>query len=119
VGTILVGFVFARLGFIEGLSSMVTAATPPLAAAAATVWGFGFIVGRIFTALMLGEWMLGRLSPQRKDSSTSALAAGLVPLVLLSAVPWLDVAVWGVATALGLGGTWLYLRVANKELADT
>jgi hypothetical protein len=26
----------------------------------------------------------------------------------------LDVAVWGVATALGLGGTWLYLRVASK-----
>lgn len=113
--TILVGFLFARLGFIDGVASLVTAATPPLAAAAATVWGFGFIVGRILTALMLGEMMLTRLAPRLRDNSTASLAAGLVPLVILSAFPWLGVAVWGVATALGLGGTWLYLRVARNH----
>ena len=116
VVTILLGFIFTLLWRdVDLLSGMIAAATPPLGAAAVTVWGFGFIVGRILTALMLGELVLGRLAPDRKDHATSALAAGLVPLVLLSAVPWLDFAVWTVATALGLGGTWLYLRVASKE----
>lgn len=114
--TILTGFVFTVLWRdVDLLSGMIAAATPPLGAAAVTVWGFGFIVGRILTALTLGDLLLGRIAPGRKDQPTAALAAGLVPLVLLSAVPWLDYAVWGVATALGLGGTWLYIRMVSKQ----
>lgn len=119
--TIVLGFAFTVLWRdVDLLSGMIAAATPPLGAAAVTVWGFGFIVGRILTALTLGDLLLRRVAPDRADHSTMALAAGLVPLVLLSAVPWLDFAVWGVATALGLGGTWLYLRFASKQgLPDT
>ncbi len=118
--TIVLGFVFTILWRdVDLLSGMVAAATPPLGAAAVTVWGFGFIVGRILTALTIGELLLQRLAPERRDNPTAALAAGLVPLVLLSAVPFLDFAVWGIATALGLGGTWLYLRVVTAPEGTT
>ncbi|MBX2802781.1 MAG: polymer-forming cytoskeletal protein [Myxococcales bacterium] len=75
-----------------------------------SLWGLGVYAARLMAALMVGEIILKRASPARARSPYWNLATGLAPLVILSAIPWFGWAVFLAASAVGLGGVWLYLR---------
>ena len=67
-------------------------------------------VSQLVAAQALGDEILRRFRPGAWGSPAVSMAVGLVPLVLLSSLPWVGPLVWFVATLLGGGAIWLWLR---------
>ncbi|MEQ1572106.1 MAG: hypothetical protein ABMA64_41140, partial [Myxococcota bacterium] len=73
---------------------------------------------QIVAAQALGEWALRRLGGESEDPASPylALAVGLVPLVLVTAIPWVGTLAWIGATVAGVGAVWIGTRGPAAEV---
>ena len=67
-------------------------------------------VAQLFAAQAAGDALLRRFRPDAWGSPILSLAVGLVPLVVLTSLPWFGPTAWLVATLFGAGALWLQLR---------
>lgn len=79
------------------------------------VWGIALALSGLVTAQAVGHWGLERFG-QAAPSPYLALAAGLLPLVLLQALPVVSGLVWLAAAFAGLGGLVLAVRGGGEGL---
>ncbi|MCB9762799.1 MAG: polymer-forming cytoskeletal protein [Alphaproteobacteria bacterium] len=82
----------------------------PLGLLGMTAFAALLYVSQIIAAQALGDELLRRVKPGVWGSPLVSLAVGLLPLVLLTSLPWVGSLVWFVATVLGGGAIWLRLR---------
>ena len=99
----------ALLGFgaflivpVAAVLAMATVVGLPIGAIAALLFGAAVYVAKLPIAAWAGGWLLARAG--RPDASPyAAMAAGVVAVYLLFAVPWIGWLAWLAATWLGLG----------------
>ena len=99
----------ALLGFgaflivpVAAVLAMATVVGLPIGAIAALLFGVAVYVAKLPIAAWAGGWLLARAG--RPDASPyAAMAAGVVAVYLLFAVPWIGWLAWLAATWLGLG----------------
>lgn len=78
--------------------------------------GVVMYIGQIFAAQAVGDLILRRLRPGALGSPYISMAVGMVPLVLLAAIPWIGTLSWFAATVAGMGALWVAARPAPAEL---
>ena len=105
----------AVAGLIAVRVELASVAALTLGVVGIAILSIGLYIAQLIAAMALGDTMLTRFRPSMGGGrGYVALAAGLIPLVLLEAIPAVDYVVWGLATLIGFGGTWLYLRTVAK-----
>jgi len=113
----------AALGFVAFLVTPVAASiaillfvTIPLGVIALALYGVGLYIVQLFTASALGHAMNERFFPSLGTSDFAALATGLVPLAVLSAIPqFVGTIVWLLASFVGFGALWLHWRDEARD----
>ncbi|MCZ7575028.1 MAG: polymer-forming cytoskeletal protein [Ardenticatenaceae bacterium] len=71
---------------------------------------FTGFVAQIVVSVLGGHWLLNQLQPALAASRVWPLVAGLIVLVILTAIPWLGFLVTLVVSLLGLGALWLWTQ---------
>ncbi len=104
------GFVVLAVVPVLSTLAMITVVPFPLGLLGFTLLGVALYLGQLVCAQAVGDLVLKRFRPDAWGSPFLSLAVGLVPLVLLTSVPWIGTLVWGVATVVGVGAVWLCLR---------
>ncbi|MEN0063408.1 MAG: hypothetical protein AAGA48_14750 [Myxococcota bacterium] len=113
----------AALGFVAAIVTPVAASiaillfvTIPLGVIALALYGVGLYIVQLFAASALGHAMNRRFFPSLGTGDFAALATGLVPLVVLSAIPqFVGTVVWLLATFVGFGALWLHWRDEARD----
>jgi len=85
----------------------------PLALILLAIWFIALYVSKIFTALLLGQWILKNLIKKGETPLVWSLIVGVILLWLLIALPFIGWIVGLFAIWLGLGGAYLY--ASNKS----
>lgn len=85
----------------------------PLALILLAIWFIALYVSKIFTALLLGQWILKNLIKKDETPLVWSLIVGVILLWLLIALPFIGWIVGLFAIWLGLGGAYLY--ASNKS----
>jgi cytoskeletal protein CcmA (bactofilin family) len=109
------GFVVVSVLPVVSTIALVTVVPFPLGLLGWSMLVIGLYVGQLFAAQALGDLILKRFRPDAWGSPVLSLAVGLVPLVLLTSLPWLGKLVWLVATLFGLGALWLQVREIGRS----
>lgn len=104
------GFVVGAALPVASLLALATVVPFPLGLLGFAVWFISLYVAQIFAAQAIGDMLLKRVQPDAVGNPYLSLAIGLVPLILLCALPWLGTLAWIAATLLGLGAMWSTLR---------
>ena len=104
------GFVAACVLPVASTLALVTIVPFPLGILGWTAFFVLLYVAQLFAAQAVGDAILKRARPEAVGSPYVSLAVGLVPLVLLVAVPWVGSLAWVLATLAGLGALTLRLR---------
>jgi cytoskeletal protein CcmA (bactofilin family) len=110
------GFVVACALFIGSIIALVLIVPFPLGVIGLMSFFFLLYAAQIISAQAIGAWALRRFRPDGEPSPFAALALGLVPVVLLGAIPWFGGLVWLAATIAGIGALWISTR-ANPIVA--
>lgn len=84
--------------------ALITVVPFPLGLLGLSVFAILLYIGQLFAAQALGDVLLRRFQPDALGAPWISLAVGLVPLMLLMALPWVGSLVWLVATVFGIGG---------------
>lgn len=109
-GIIVSALIFGRLTL--GSLAVLTFGLGGLIEAALVI---GFLVFLSYVAYVVvgyggGRWLLGRLRAEWATGRVAPLALGLVLLIILQVIPYLDTLVGLLVTVLGLGALWLWAR---------
>ena len=104
------GFIAACVLPVASFVALIMIVPFPLGLLGFAVLGMLLYVGQIFAAQAIGERILQRFQPDAVGSPYLSLAVGLVPLILLCAVPWFGNLAWLAATVTGIGALWAVLR---------
>ncbi len=76
----------------------------PLAAIVIMLWVITLLVGKVVTAMLIGEKLITKYKPSKKNSLPWAMATGIISLWLLFSLPFFGGALSFVALVWGLGG---------------
>lgn len=111
------GFGMAGMILVPLLSVLACIMVVPLPLGVLAMMAFGALlyVGQLISAQALGDEILRRFRPGALGRPMISMSVGLLPLVLLSALPWLGDMVWFLATMMGAGALWLWSREAVAE----
>ncbi len=107
-----VGFLVACVLPVASTLALAMVVPFPLGLLGFTVLAIALYVAQLFAAQALGDLVLQRFRPEAVGSPVLSMAVGLVPLVVLCAIPWFGGLAWFAATFLGMGAAWSVLRGA-------
>jgi hypothetical protein len=107
------GFVTACVLPTASLLALAFVVPFPLGVLGFTAFAVALYVGQLFAAHAAGDAILRQLRPGAVGAPLLSLAVGLVPLILLGAIPWIGGLVWLVATLAGLGAVVATVRDAR------
>ncbi|MBX2800391.1 MAG: hypothetical protein KTR31_22115 [Myxococcales bacterium] len=97
------------------LFSVVTIVGSPLGVLGFMSWLALMYVAQLFAAQAIGDLVLEQVRPGAVGSPYVSMAVGLVPLVVLSSVPWFGWLLWFAAVLVGIGAMWLTYRPGSPE----
>jgi len=104
------GFLVVSVLPIASTMALMAVIPFPLGLVGWSLFALLLYVAQLAAAQALGDWLLKRFRPEAWGSPILSLAVGLVPLVVLTGLPWLGTTFWLVATLFGAGAAWLQLR---------
>lgn len=110
------GLVVSILAPIIAIALLCTIIGIPLGIMLLGLWLLILSLGKIIGAIMLGRWLLHRLTPQKveKPSLIAPMVLGVIIFGLLASLPFVGV-LFGIIICLwGVGGIWQYGRAKSK-----
>jgi cytoskeletal protein CcmA (bactofilin family) len=110
--TLGLGFVVTCVVPVASILAMVLLLPLPLGVLSLIGLAVALYAGQVLTAQAIGDLVLKRLRPEALGSPYVSMAVGLIPLVLVSWIPWLGVIAWFAASVGGIGALWLATRRA-------